>query len=154
MKKLLLIIFITQLVFCYDAYSDLKKKYNTSAALEDRGDGTPKFGDGYLTVEIYCFPDDRCELSCFDPGGPVTCDFATAEWCENCDSFRIFYQNSKGDEMFDHAKEQINLGIFSGVYTNNIMYVPLGKMYYRTVEWSTDIQNFEAQINITITEKD
>jgi len=56
--------------------------------------------------------------------------------------------------MFDHAKEQINLAIFSGVFTNNIMYVPLGKMYYRTVEWSTDIQNFEAQINITITEKE
>lgn len=91
------------------------------------------------------------ELICEQPGGTKTCDWYTGlQNCIGCDNKVNIFNDANGQEMYDYAVEQIEQGIQSGSYTNNIIQSPLGT-FYRTVEWNFIPQNNNYEIVVYLT---
>lgn len=149
MKKFNLVIFLI-IMHISTSFSYIQT-FNSTIDMEDRGDGTPKFGDYYETVHIYCL-SNRCELVCFQPGVSYECSWFGATTCHGCENSWSIYDNTNSSEMFNYAKNQITTGIYSGVYSNNIYYFPLGITIYRTVNWNVDTLSMKSFINITVSD--
>lgn len=149
MKKLILITFL-----CFLISLDLNayiKVFGHSMELVDDGFGGVSVNDKFLVVQLHCM-SNRCELECRDPDSQGdACDFgsATTTWQH---PNKLIYEESNANELFEYAKNQINLGVLIGTYTNNLIIYPLGLTYYRNVEWNSELEDMTTEITITISD--
>lgn len=130
-------------------YSNARtKQYNMSADL----DGQRRMDSYFWDVRIECDSPEVCWLYCYGLGGPTRCNFLDA--LENCgDCGDSFYSEAHGDEMHDHAIDEINDDNIEGSYNSNII-IDGDRLIYRTVDWTVDTLSNRATINVTISEND
>lgn len=106
---------------------------------------------GYHRVYVACHMF-KCRLHCNNYGGSKECTWGEGfNDCRGCLDFDDLFVEARGEEMYDYALDQIELGNFNGTYTNNIINSPSGT-FYRTVEWEYTAGTDETEISITINE--
>ena len=148
MNKILIMLFFMLISIELNAHTQI---FSYSMGLIDTGNETIAVSEKFLVVHLHCM-SNRCELECRDPDSQgETCDFGnqTTTWIH---TNKLIYEESNAVSLFDYAIDQINLQVLDGTYTNNLIIIPLGKTYYRTVEWVTDLENLVTDITVTISD--
>lgn len=106
----------------------------------------------YIDIFVSCGPT-QANLYCWDENDYGSyCMFENATLWSGCDEIRVAYNDAMVEDLFDHAKDQMELCIWSGTYTNNLLVSPLGKKWGRTVSWSLDTTTHNMNIDVNISE--
>lgn len=101
----------------------------------------------YTWVGIEC-SSTLCSLKC-QGAGFLACKWENAAWCVNCEG--DLFEAADGQEMFDHALDQIDASVASGTYINNIL-PPGSTHYFRSITWSYNSSASEYTMTLTLTE--
>lgn len=107
-------------------------------------------------VHWLCMKGKGCWLLCWESGTKV-CDWEEA-WeggvingCDLQSNFEDEFNNSNSNELWDYAKDQISLNIYTGLYNSNLYISSTGVTYFRTVTWDVDTVANTEKIDIDIT---
>lgn len=114
-----------------------------------------KDGEGTYNIVAMICDDIECGITCIG-GGNEACNLGNAlDNCIGCIEYEGgLYSRGRGDEMVDHAHDEIDNGNHTGNWNDNFIDVLAGLTYFRSVTWTYNTITEVRDIEVLITETD